>query len=133
MTLHYLLFCLAMASCVCKYIIFQCRTAVRLIFSDSFPSPCYKTENGECHKPLTQGICKVGYWLVASDSNILECVERQCGDEEVMIEGECQDIFDESLCAGFGEAIFLNAKGEPSCECKEGCRGEKKGKKRRVL
>ena len=91
-----------------------------MIFSDSYPSTCYKTDNGDCHKPLTQGNCKDGYWLVASDSNILECVGRQCGGEEVMIEGECQDIFDESLCGGLGEAIFLNAKGEPSCECKEG-------------
>ena len=37
-----------------------------------------------------------------------------------MLEGDCEDIYDESFCAGFGEAIFLNAKGEPSCECQEG-------------
>ena len=78
------------------------------------------TADGECHEPLSQGACDEGHWLVTSDSDILDCVKKQCDEEEVIIDGECQNIFNESICSGSGEAIFLNMRGEPSCQCKDG-------------
>ena len=65
-------------------------------------------------------------WLVASESGILECVVRECGPEEVMVEGKCYHVDETTLCQGRGEAIFLNVRGVPSCQCKDGWGWKKK-------
>ena len=58
---------------------------------------------------------------------MLECVDRQCGPEEVMIDGECYNVDEKSFCPGIGEAIFLNERAEPSCQCMDGWRRKKRG------
>ena len=57
---------------------------------------------------------------MAHNSEVLRCVKMQCGQDKVLINQSCENIFDESICPGPGEAIFLNAKAEPSCQCKHG-------------
>ena len=37
-----------------------------------------------------------------------------------MIDGKCENIHNESFCHGPGEAIFLNSKAEPTCQCRDG-------------
>jgi len=83
-------------------------------------SSCYKTKTGKCGEPLSQGDCSTQEWLVLGESGILECRYRECHPEEVMIEGKCRHVDDTTMCNGSGEAIFLNARGEPQCQCKAG-------------
>ena len=65
---------------------------------------------------------------------MLECVDRQCGPEEVMIDGECYNVDEKSFCPGIGEAIFLNERGEPSCQCKDGWgRKERENLKKKLV
>ena len=69
-----------------------------------------------------------------ASGDILECVQRQCGQEEVMIDDKCFDVFNESLCIGLGEAIYLSLMGDPSCQCKDGWgRNERKNKKDEII
>merc|ERR1719233_322863 len=81
---------------------------------------CYKTRSGECGEPLSKGECGDREWLVLGQSGLLECQERDCHPEKVLIDGLCLDIDYTSNCTGSGEAIFINAKGELSCQCKDG-------------
>jgi len=81
---------------------------------------CYRTQSGECGEPLSKGDCGDGEWLVLGQSGVLECEERDCHPEQVLIDGLCLDIDHSSNCTGSGEAIFVNAKGELSCQCKDG-------------
>jgi len=83
-------------------------------------SSCFRTKTGKCGEPLSQGDCNEGEWLVLGESGILECRDRDCHPEEVMIEGICRHVDDKSMCDGAGEAIFINARGEPHCQCKAG-------------
>ena len=42
-------------------------------------------------------------------SGFLECEERECGPEEVMIEDVCFDIDDTSRCQGYGMLKYCTA------------------------
>eukprot|EP00092_Neocalanus_flemingeri_P093031 GFUD01118193.1.p2 GENE.GFUD01118193.1~~GFUD01118193.1.p2 ORF type:complete len:170 (+),score=28.59 GFUD01118193.1:10-519(+) len=97
-------------------------------------SPFYTTKDGDgkSWEPLSQGPCDEDQWLVASECG-LKCDQRRCGQEEVLIDGKCQDIFKESLCGGFGEAIFLNTHAEPSCQCKDGWGRNKKRERKDMV
>ena len=57
---------------------------------------------------------------MAADSGILECVAKECGREKVMVEGKCYHVDEKIFCPGSGEAMFLNERGEPSCQCRYG-------------
>ena len=83
-------------------------------------SSCYHTTDGKCAEPLSQDSCPDDHWLVAHNSEVLRCVKMQCGQDKVLIHQNWENIFDESICPGPGEAIFLNAKAKPSCQCKHG-------------
>ena len=80
---------------------------------------CYKLSDGKCGVPLTQGECLTNQWLLEREG-VLKCVDRDCNEDNVLLEGECKNILDLSLCAGNGEAVFLNSRGEPTCQCLEG-------------
>merc|ERR1719193_252519 len=81
---------------------------------------CYKTKSGECGDPLTQSDCGEGEWLLLGEAGVLECREKYCQPEQVLIDGKCFAIDDISICPGSGEEISVNAKGEASCQCKDG-------------
>merc|ERR1719474_1566196 len=81
---------------------------------------CYKTKSGECGDPLTQGDCGEGEWLLLGEAGVLECKKKYCQLEQVLIDGKCFAIDDISICPGSGEEIFVNVKGEVSCQCKDG-------------
>ena len=49
-----------------------------------------------------------------------------------MVKGKCYHVDEKTLCLGRGEAMFLNVRGEPSCQCKDGW-GRKKGKSSNLL
>ena len=68
----------------------------------SVASTCYKTSDGECAEPLSQGYCMKEEWLVKGSSGFLECQKRDCQPEEVMIDGECHEIDDTFRCNGSG-------------------------------
>merc|ERR1712106_105787 len=91
------------------------------ILSVSHAAKCYKLMHGdgECLEPLSQGPCKEDEWLVLGSNATLECERRECDHEEVMIGGTCVHIEDRDVCIE-SEAIFLDAKGKPSCQCKDG-------------
>ena len=47
-------------------------------------------------------------------------MEKQCNQEYIMIDDKCKNLHNDSFCRGPGEAIFLNAKAEPTCQCRDG-------------
>jgi len=81
---------------------------------------CYKTKSGECVEHLSQGDCGDGEWLVPGEGGVLECQERHCHPQQVLIDGECLDIGDPYVCTGAGEEISVDGKGEVSCQCEDG-------------
>ena len=63
---------------------------------------CYRTQSGECGEPLSKGDCGEREWLVLGQSGVLECEERDCHPELVLIDGLCLDIDHSSNCTGSG-------------------------------
>jgi len=68
------------------------------ILTASHAASCYKSINGECLEPLSQGPCKEDEWLVLGNSETLECERRECDHEEVLIGGTCVHIEDTDVC-----------------------------------
>lgn len=78
---------------------------------------------GECHLPLSQGLCPPGQIILASEDGTGSCSTWTCKEDEVLWSNgtveECLE-FDASVCPGAGERLWAKPDGGWECNCREG-------------
>jgi len=89
-------------------------------------------EDGKCHHPLSQGPCRLGYWLAVSDTapsgnnfsptKTLQCVIKRCkNSNQIYFNGKCVDGSDSGpACKGRGQQWVERPDGVAVCVCEEG-------------
>ena len=79
--------------------------------------------SNSCYSPLDQGPCPAGSWLVEEpdqDPAQLHCQVEQCGQEMILYNDQCYDMFDPAACPRQGERLYLASSGRGECYCDEG-------------
>eukprot|EP00092_Neocalanus_flemingeri_P045969 GFUD01051593.1.p1 GENE.GFUD01051593.1~~GFUD01051593.1.p1 ORF type:complete len:402 (-),score=77.03 GFUD01051593.1:88-1293(-) len=76
-------------------------------------------ENGECYLPTSTDPCVEGEWAIVTNS-MLTCEKIPCGPAEVLVGGECRNMFDPAACPAVGERMFVDKHGLGVCDCDDG-------------